>query len=38
MKRSFSSIITGLLLVWFLAASLPVIAQDYYPPAGEWEK
>jgi hypothetical protein len=38
LKRSFSSIITGLLLVWFLAASLPLIAQDYYPPAGEWER
>jgi CubicO group peptidase (beta-lactamase class C family) len=38
LKRSFFSIITGLLLVWFLAASLPVIAQDYYPPAGEWER
>ncbi|MCK4856066.1 MAG: serine hydrolase, partial [Bacteroidales bacterium] len=38
LKRSFSSIITGILLVWFLAASLPVIAQDYYPPAGEWER
>ena len=38
MKRSNISIVSGLLLIWFLAASLPVIAQDYYPPKGEWER
>lgn len=36
MKRSFASIFTGILL--FLSASLPLPAQDYYPPAGEWDR
>ncbi|MCK5465533.1 MAG: serine hydrolase, partial [Bacteroidales bacterium] len=38
MKGSFASTLTGIFLAWFLAASLPVYAQDYYPPAGKWER
>jgi len=38
MKGSFASTFTGIFLAWFLAASLPVYAQDYYPPAGKWER
>jgi CubicO group peptidase (beta-lactamase class C family) len=37
LKRSITSIISGLLLVWLLAFSLQVEAQ-YYPPGGEWER
>jgi CubicO group peptidase (beta-lactamase class C family) len=27
-----------LVLFWFLSACLPVIAQEYYPPKGQWER
>jgi CubicO group peptidase (beta-lactamase class C family) len=37
LKRSITSIISGLLLDWLLAFSLQVEAQ-YYPPGGEWER
>lgn len=27
-----------LVLFWFLSACLPVVAQEYYPPKGQWER
>jgi CubicO group peptidase (beta-lactamase class C family) len=38
MKGSFAFIVKSILMAWILAANPPVIAQDYYPPAGEWER
>ena len=38
MRKSSASIVISIFLAWFLAASLPVYAQDYYPPAGKWER
>jgi len=37
-KRTSASIIPGILLAWLLSTNLPVIAQDYFPPPGEWER
>jgi hypothetical protein len=38
MKGSFAFTVKSILMAWILAAHPPVIAQDYYPPAGEWER